>query len=560
MKLPFLPRFPHVTARYCLFRWMTVLLIVAIYPSSSIAECLDEIKSLNEIHYEFRDLGPRTPVIVMVPGFTQHNCSPEFTLLQKHFLDLGMSVLTMNPPQHGGHSDYHGRAFAWGEQESQDLLDLVHALNLKSHGRIFALGFSIGAKTVLRFAALNGAQDSLVTVMAVAPPTRVGDINALMSGDVLHPLAGDISARLAVGRSSLARIFYMIFVGLPKALFVNKRSPYDQIPAIKVPILLVHGSADWLIKSNHSVRLFESADSNQPITLVILNTHTHAEDMLTQATPSVAKGLLDVLDTWIRLVDNGQANGPKDSLQARFQGILDTTSWVKDNRVSQRRISHLDYPTLLMPGTNLWYSTPNEHPAKVSAHFAQSLNHSQANRFFLDAAPWSGKTDSWHRFAMGLSGEDSSFTAISKLEASLSWYYPWGSFLWMRRIGFLSGVSSGPRRHILSADMVFLLLNFQVGYGEYSPGKQDVEMLLTFPLISHPNSDFFLGGGYQNFFTQSSKEYPQDALHTFLVFGPPYPILGTRLRFNVQYGQNGFYAPGWNPNWSLGVSISLHER
>ena len=522
------------------------------------AACVDEIRTLDDIRYEYQDRGDQTPIIVMVPGFTQHNCSLEFVLLKEHFLAQGFSVLMMNPPQHGEDAKLRP-VYDWGERESRDLLRLVDGLGIpRRHPRMHALGFSIGAKTVIDFAALDHAPP-LASVIAVAPPYRVGDINMLLSGDIGKPLEGFISSQYAVDRAGYLRILYMIGVGMPKALSINRETPARNLSSLKAPLLLVHGAGDWLIRSNHSLRLFERVDSAQPAALVMLDTRTHAEDMLSRDGSKLRQGLLDVLDRWIALTDSGGAKTSRDQLQSKFAGLLDSVPWVSTHRVDPARISHLDHPTLPLVADGLWYSAPREHAALGGAYFARDLRDGR-NQLLLDAAPWAGSGRFLGDFALAVSAADSAGSGDYRTEAALSYYCAFGSALWLRRLGLISGVGEGPRRHILTADLALLVMNFEMNYGEFTPGKQDAEIVFSLPLISSPTSAYFLGGGYSAFFTKPGAAYHRDDLNAFFAVGPPRPILGTRLRISAQYSQEGIFTPGWHPLWTLGFSVSLRER
>ncbi|HKP97892.1 MAG TPA: hypothetical protein VJ385_19305 [Fibrobacteria bacterium] len=521
------------------------------------AACVDDIRILDDLRYEYRDAGDGSPIVLMVPGFTQHNCSPEFGLLKTHFRERGFSVLILDPPQHGEKASYHP-LYGWGEDESADLAELVDSLRIRDrHPRMHALGFSIGAKTVIQFAA-SSAAPPLESVTAVAPPYRVGDINMLLSSDPGKPLEGLISGRYAIGRASYARIAYMVFAGMPRAMAMGGGAPASRIAAVKAPLLMVHGSGDWLIRSNHSVRLFDRVLPGQPAALVVLETGTHAEDMLSRAGPEVRRGLLDVLDRWIDLIDSGSGNAPRDSLQARLAGILDSVPWVGVHRMDPARVSHLDHPTLAMASDGLWYSASREHASLGGVHFAHDTRLSR-NRVLIDAAPWAGSGGFAEGLAMDIAATDAG-SPDSRTEATLSYARPFGSWLSARRLGLTSGIGAGFHRRILSADLCLLILDFRVNYGEFSPGRRNAELAFSRPFISSPSSACFLGIGYSAFLTQPGADYDRDAATAFLALGPPKPVLGLRGRLTMQYAQGGFLTPGWHPALSLGIGVSLMER
>lgn len=521
-----------------------------------------EIQTFRGIHYELQDKGDKTPLLLMVPGFTQHNRSLEFTLLRNHFLDAGWSVLIMNPPQHGESRDSCGaKSFRWGETESEDLQVLVDSLGLadKHHDRgLHALGFSIGAKTVLRFAARQKRPEDLRSVIAVAPPYRVGEINMMLSGDLGKPMESLLSGAYALDRSSLSRILSMILFGMPAALVCNQATPAEDMRNIRVPFLLVHGSGDWLIRSNHSVRLYEESDTARGA-LVILKTRTHAEDMLSRDLSPVREGLLATFDAWLNQVGADSGKSLSAGRQKKFSQILDTVTWVKDHRVPSRRISHLDHPTLFMGGNGLWYSAPREHAALLNANYSQTL--ADGNKHFeVDGAPRIKNASLLNRFSVALAIQDSTDWESPRSEASLSFYYPFGSFLWLRRVSYIKALTSECQWGIASADLALLLIHFQINYGQFSPRKNNGNILLSFPMISSPSSAFFLGGGYSAFMHDPGENHRRDTFHAFLTLGPPKPLFNARWRVHLQYEQEGLLAPGWRPRFSLGLGLAWGER
>lgn len=522
------------------------------------------IRTLDGIRYEYEDLGPRSPVILMVPGFTQHNRSLEFILLRDHFLQRGMSVLIMNPPQHGEDARLCGPLYGWGEGEDTALAHLAKGLGLASkHAGMHALGFSIGAKTIIRFAALPGVRGTLASVTAIAPPYRISDIDSRLSGDIRKPTEGPISTGGAVDRAGPGRIAYMSVIGMTGALLINRATPADQIGQVEDPLLLVHGSDDWLIKSNHSVRLYARTRPEQPAALVILKTRTHAEDMLSRDRSEVRMGLIDVVDRWIDLAERGGARLPKDSLQAVFQAALDTVPWVKDHRVAPERISRLDHPTLFSPLSGLWYSAPNDHPALAGAHYTRAFEHGSLDRLLLDASPWRRESHPWMgRFSAALSLADSAFSGDPQAEAGLAFdCCSTGTLIMLRRIGFWSGVGDSSRRRLVSADLTAYILNFRINYGRFFPGRdEDCGIAFSFPLIGDAASSYFLGAGYEAFLTDPGKASDRDKAQIFVVWGPSTGLAGVRPRLTFQYQQEGPASRGWHPRASAGLSLSFRER
>ena len=155
------------------------------------------IEDYNHIKYEYQNLdsSDKTPLIICIPGFTQHNRSQEFLTLKDYFSRNGFSYLIMNPPQHGEEFTWFKKLYSWGETEVGDLIELSEYLKIwQKHSEIHLMGFSIGAKIVLKFSAEPKYSDSIKSVIAIAAPFRVGDINVRISGDIVRISEGLISS------------------------------------------------------------------------------------------------------------------------------------------------------------------------------------------------------------------------------------------------------------------------------------------------------------------------------------------------------------------------------
>ena len=173
----------------------------------------------------------------------------------------------------------------------------------------------MGGSVALQVAADSTVKDHISSVVAVAAPYRVGDINFRLSGDIKKPFESLASSVYALDRAGLTRIFYMTLVGMPLGLVKNSAVPGSLVPSITAPILLVHGAEDWLTKSYHSVKMFELADSAQSISLVSLDTRTHAEDMISRETASLRQAFLGTIGMWFDFIQSEDLTKSKKAFQ-----------------------------------------------------------------------------------------------------------------------------------------------------------------------------------------------------------------------------------------------------
>ncbi|KAA3656543.1 MAG: hypothetical protein DWQ10_15175, partial [Calditrichaeota bacterium] len=159
-----------------------------------------DLQTYKKIHFEYEntDSLQKSPLIICVPGFTQHNRSIEFNLLKKYFKKKGFSYLNMNPPQHGEVYDKK-RLFTWGEREVDDLAHIVSEKIdvFHKHSEVHLRDFSLGAKTVLSFAARPEFRDRISSVIAIAAPYQVGAINGRVLSNGYRGLEGLFSSLTA---------------------------------------------------------------------------------------------------------------------------------------------------------------------------------------------------------------------------------------------------------------------------------------------------------------------------------------------------------------------------
>ena len=298
------------------------------------------------------------PLVVLLPGFTQHASSPEYLIIKQYLAEAGYATLVLNFPQHGSNTDMDA-PYSWGKKEVGGVLSVIQELALaQKHSQIHVLGFSIGANIALQIGASPTAKELISSVIAVAAPTRVGEIDLRLSGDIFKPLEGITSSLYAFDRAGLARIAYMIFMGMPAALWKNEAIPVKLVPEIESPTLLLHGADEWLTKSYHSAKMFELANENQQVAFVALDTEAHAEDMLSRKSEALRHALLDIFNAWFSFVSSDDLPASKQAFNDLFHAAINADPGIAEQQYPVKDITMQDRPAFHDFYSQVWYSSP----------------------------------------------------------------------------------------------------------------------------------------------------------------------------------------------------------
>jgi fermentation-respiration switch protein FrsA (DUF1100 family) len=196
-------------------------------------------------------------VVLVSPGIFLHRDSLEHRMLARRLAAFA-DVVTLDIR---GHGDSEG-AFTWGVREPEDVAAVAATLR-RTYDRVGGLGFSFGGHHVGMAAARHRAFDA---VALVAAPRNLFllDHNFLTAG-LLR------SAPLILRRRRRRTRLALPFRPPPSlARVVDRIAP--------TPLLLVHGSADWLIPPAHVRALF--ARAGEPKSLVMIERGLHAENIL----------------------------------------------------------------------------------------------------------------------------------------------------------------------------------------------------------------------------------------------------------------------------------------
>jgi uncharacterized protein len=216
-------------------------------------------------------------LVVVSPGILMDRNGPEHRLLAERLAGLA-DVLTLDTRGHGD----SGGVFTFGVQEPDDLARLVRSLR-PEYERIAGLGFSYGGYHTVVAAARHGVFD---VVALVGTPHRlfILDHNFLTRG-----LARSLPLILRRRRRRTRLGLRPRGVPAVPSRLVGQIAPR--------PLLVVHGTDDWLVPASHARRLHAAA--GEPKQLVLVERGLHAETMLADEPEPLLATLAAFFERWL---------------------------------------------------------------------------------------------------------------------------------------------------------------------------------------------------------------------------------------------------------------------
>jgi fermentation-respiration switch protein FrsA (DUF1100 family) len=213
-------------------------------------------------------------VVLVSPGIFLHRDSVEHRSLAVRLAAVA-DVATLDIR---GHGDSEG-AFTWGVREPEDVAAVAATLR-QAYARVGGLGFSFGGHHVGLAAALHRAFDAVALV--AAPRNLFLLDHNFLTGGLLRSAPLILRRRRRLTRLALPR-------RAPAALVrvVDRIAP--------VPLLVAHGTADWLIPPRHARELF--ARAGEPKSLLMIERALHAENILVDEPEPLLSALAGFFDS-----------------------------------------------------------------------------------------------------------------------------------------------------------------------------------------------------------------------------------------------------------------------
>ncbi len=220
-------------------------------PFENIEICTTDGICLQANHY----VRGNSKVIIVAHGFYQNKDTKIFRSIAESFLP-DFDVISIDFRGHGKSKGF----FTLGAKEAEDLICFLKFAHAR-YKKIGVIGFSLGAATSIIAA---GQTDLIHSLIAVSPPTTFWKIDChFWTKEAVVNLIDNLSPN---GHGKGVRL------GNP---FLRKPKPIEHIDRCKAPVLFIHGARDWLIRPNHSQKLYSKA--KEPKRLKIIEDGFHAE-------------------------------------------------------------------------------------------------------------------------------------------------------------------------------------------------------------------------------------------------------------------------------------------
>lgn len=188
--------------------------------------------------------------VIIAPGFFNSKSA----LLLKELAGILSDRYDVAAMDFRGHGQSSG-VFYWTAKEYLDLKAVIGYLR-PQYRALGLIGFSLGAATSIITAAMPDVD--VQTVIAVSPPTEFEKIEYRFwelepDHDIFYNLVGE--GRYGKGVR-------------PGPFWLKKDKPIHCVSKVRAPILFLHGTKDWLIKPEHSERLYEAAQSKKRLAMI----------------------------------------------------------------------------------------------------------------------------------------------------------------------------------------------------------------------------------------------------------------------------------------------------
>ncbi len=223
---------------------------------------------------------PRSRAILLVHGFGSNFYSAYFPLFAKAAAGQGYASLALNMRDH----DTGPKVSDFTDNEA-DIAAGLGYLHKLGYSQVVLLGQSMGTNRVLYYQAATGDR-SIAATLLVSGPGNLFEWNVWQFGR--EKAQATVNEALALQAAGHEQQLMLIDLGpLGKALYTARyllslrgpkarSDPYQNIPKVSNPILIVQGSADKLVEPGTAARLKRAATSSPRVELIQFDGADHS--------------------------------------------------------------------------------------------------------------------------------------------------------------------------------------------------------------------------------------------------------------------------------------------
>lgn len=195
-------------------------------------------------------------VLIIAHGWFMSKDSKAFKEISKSF-ENSYDTITFD---FRGHCKSNG-LYSFGHNETKDLSAIINYAKEK-YKHIYLMGFSLGSLISIDFCANNDGVEKLILVSAPTDFRRIE--NNVFSPNAFIP--------------TLKKFEFKRWTSIQFTHpFKKKPIPIEQIGRISIPVLLIGGTNDPIIRIWHNHELFKKA--NEPKNELVIEGGKHAEDI-----------------------------------------------------------------------------------------------------------------------------------------------------------------------------------------------------------------------------------------------------------------------------------------